>query len=209
MLRGVRWIGLAVLLAALPALAADEAPKGESKGAKKGAAPIRLRPDPVPRKESKYEPVRTLAGQVRSVDAAGQGLSLEVQTGIGRYARRQTVELTLAEDVIVRTLTPPVQLDENDRPKKYTAEELRQLKGEDRKLPGYTADLTAVARGQVVDVQLGRPKGATKPAGRGKAAEPEPEPLYVTHIVIRTRDPMPSAVPKAKAKDKAARKDSK
>jgi hypothetical protein len=71
---------------------------------------------------------------------------------------KKDVEVVAADDLKVRTLNPPVQYDEKGFPKKYTKDELKELKG-DSKLPGYTADFDAVQQGQVVVAYLAQKKG--------------------------------------------------
>src|SRR5947208_15329801 len=110
MIYGTRWVGLLVLAAALPALAADGPQKDDPKPpppASKVLAP--------PPEKPKYQPVRELAGKIAKLEE--RELGLEVVVGLGRYAKKETVELTLAEDVKVRTLVTPTKIDENGRVK--------------------------------------------------------------------------------------------
>jgi len=60
----------------------------------------------------------------------------------------------------VRTLQLPIDFDEKGKPKRYSAQELKDLKGPDPKLPGYTADFDSLKPEQVVKVYLARKKGA-------------------------------------------------
>jgi hypothetical protein len=69
----------------------------------------------------------------------------------------------------VRTLSPPVDYDDKGNVKKYTAKELKKLRGKGN-LPGYPADFDSLREGQAVKVYLAKPKAAKKKAGKkGKA----------------------------------------
>src|SRR5262245_53295686 len=58
------------------------------------------------------------------------------------------VDLTPADDMIVRRLDPPIYYD-NGKPRKPTAKELKEAKGEGN-LPGYQAELSDLKRDQLV-----------------------------------------------------------
>src|SRR5437868_4625580 len=106
MLHGPRWLGLALLTAALPALAADDPPKDDPK-----PAPPASRVLAPPADKPKYQPVRELVGKLVKLEE--RELGLEVVVGLGKYAKKETVDLTLAEDAKVRTLVTPTKIDEN------------------------------------------------------------------------------------------------
>jgi hypothetical protein len=82
----------------------------------------------------------------------------------------------------------PEQFDEKGNIKKYTKEELKQLKGKDTNLPGYESSFEALRPGQLVQVTLATHK-AKKPAASPGDAKDKP------------------AADKAADKDKAAEKD--
>ncbi len=85
--------------------------------------------------------------------------------------RSQDVDLQTTEDVKVRLANPPEQLDEKGRPKRYTAKELKELKGPDPKLEGYQADFSNLRPDQVVTVSLVKKKDVPKvkpTGGKGK-----------------------------------------
>ena len=67
------------------------------------------------------------------------------------------VTLTLGEDLNVRLKSPPVEYDENNKRKKHTAEELKELKGPGNEW-GYTGDLSQLQSGQSIKVYVGRKK---------------------------------------------------
>ncbi len=70
------------------------------------------------------------------------------------------VELQAAEEVKVRQAHPPESFDDKGKLKKYTAKELKELKGPDPKLPGYNAEFSDLREGQYVTVSLVKKKDA-------------------------------------------------
>jgi hypothetical protein len=89
------------------------------------------------------------------------------------------IELQPSDDLIVRWKTPPTVLDDKGRPKKLTDKEKRDLKGDNPKLPGYTASKEDLKNDQLVTVYLSKKKDAKK----DKEAEKDNKPV-VTMIVI-------------------------
>jgi hypothetical protein len=80
-------------------------------------------------------------------------------------AAHRDLELVADDDVKVRSLKVPPQFDDKGKPRKPTAEELKALKGPDRKLPGYTLDYADLKPGQIVRLSLSRRKTA-KPSDK-------------------------------------------
>jgi hypothetical protein len=80
---------------------------------------------------------------------------------------------TPADDVVVRRYRLPTR-DESGQPKKYTAEELKELKGDDPKLIGYNASYSDLQVGQTCRVTLCR-----------KRVDPK-DPDKVTYVPINT-----------------------
>jgi hypothetical protein len=188
-LRGTRWLGLALLTAALPALAADDPPKDNPKSSPPASrifAPLADKP--------KYQPVRELVGKIVKLEE--KELGLEVVVGLGKYAKKETVDLTLAEDARVRTLVTPTKIDENGRVKRLTPDELRKHRGPDLKLPGYTAEMNDLHKDLPVQVTLSRLRdtGPRRPSGKAAADEP----LFVTVVVILADDRAAAAKPGGK-----------
>jgi hypothetical protein len=96
------------------------------------------------------------------------------------------VELQAADEMKVRLLQPPTAFDDNGKPKKYTKKELDELKGPDKKLPGYTAAFESLRPGQVVDVYLAKKKDTGKPSAKDPDKDTKSDKrLLVTMIVIR------------------------
>jgi hypothetical protein len=78
-----------------------------------------------------------------------------------------------AEDVKVRFDKPPAAFDEKGNVKKYTAEELKELKGKDTKLPGYEGSVEKLTVGMPVKITLVRRKAPPKDADKDKPKNPD------------------------------------
>jgi hypothetical protein len=76
---------------------------------------------------------------------------------------QKEVEVEALDDVVVRTARPKEQFDEKGKVKKFTRAELKELKGPDKKLPGYKAEFGDVTADQVLQVTIVRKKGAAAP----------------------------------------------
>jgi hypothetical protein len=73
------------------------------------------------------------------------------------------VELDVADNVVVRRLYAPYQLDDKGKPRKPTPAELKDLKGPDAKAVGYNADLFDLKNGQTIQVSLLKRKDEKAP----------------------------------------------
>jgi hypothetical protein len=94
----------------------------------------------------------------------------------------QDIELNTQDDMIVRMANPRPSFDDKGRLKKLTRAELKELKGDDPKLPGYKAEFSDIQTDQIVQVTLVRKKNPgpiNKPVRKGKKdADAEvPDPL--------------------------------
>ncbi|MFN4259944.1 MAG: hypothetical protein ACK4RK_11680, partial [Gemmataceae bacterium] len=82
-------------------------------------------------------------------------------------------QVRIADDVKVRAMQPLETYDEKGNIKKYTSEELRELKGSDARLPGYAASFNELGSGHVVRVYLTMekpgPNGTTTKVSAGTA----------------------------------------
>jgi hypothetical protein len=94
------------------------------------------------------------------LDAAKQELNLQQLFKV--VTSKKDVDFRAAEGVKVRTLNPPVAYDEKGNVKKYTREELKELKGKDTSLPGYESSSDRLQTGQSVKVTLSNPKEPSK-----------------------------------------------
>lgn len=179
-----------VCVAAVPALAQDKA-----------AGKPSLRPD------QDLTPL-TLSGEatgrlVRVHSASSLTLELAFPTdkpvvrvvrGVRTVVNRPTVTrkqyiLDVADDVQVRAMQLPMQFDDMGKPKKYTSEEIKELRGTNARLPGYKRDYDSLRPGQIVTVSFRQVQPAApapvkqdEQAGDKKAQDKNPR---VTLIVIQ------------------------
>ena len=72
------------------------------------------------------------------------------------------VSAEAADSLKIRIELPPPELDDNGKLKKFTKEELKELKGENEKEWGYTGTVDNLQPGRIVKVFLAKPKGADK-----------------------------------------------
>jgi hypothetical protein len=155
---------LALLLVCfLPAIGQDN--KTDKKPDKK----TDKKADPAEKKqpEDKLVPLGELIGRLVRIEGAQKYLTLAVPQPRYTYPYRITyinrdVDLQATDEMKVRTLNPPVEFDEKGKPRKYTAKELKEMRGPDRKLPGYTADFESLKIGQIVRVTVARRKSVLK-----------------------------------------------
>jgi hypothetical protein len=101
--------------------------------------------------------------------------------------KHRNVDLTPAEDMIVRTSFVPVEFDEKGKPRKRTQKELKELKG-DSKLPGYQADASALKRGQQVTCYLEIKKKSGKKDDTDALVDSKPK----VRLILITAEPPPS-----------------
>jgi hypothetical protein len=124
----------------------------------------------------------------------GQAVSQAFKT----VSEHKDFDLQSTPGVAVRYLELPDQYDDKGNLKKYTAVELKELKGKNPDLPGYAADFDKLAPGQTVRVTLARPK-ADKHKPKDKDAPADVKPL-VAMVVIVADAPQPDAPAKGKGK---------
>lgn len=173
-MRQVRCFG-ALLLAGviiLPALA-DDKDKDAPTPEKPATTPTTKTPAPAP---EKWLTVWDTIGTLSKVNGTSISLKVEDQAaaqqqrlqqlirskgkgGSGGAAKAKTkdVDLVLAEDVKVRVGAPPIEFDDNGDLKKYSSEELKNLKGGERTW-GFAADTSQLNPGDVVRVIVARKK---------------------------------------------------
>ena len=79
-------------------------------------------------------------------------------------------------DMIVRLMSPPLQYDDKGFPKKYTAGELKEMKGDNPKLVGYNGDVNDLKNGLQVKVSVVKDP---PPAKEDAKADKPDKPKYV------------------------------
>jgi len=87
------------------------------------------------------------------------------------------VDLNTAEDVKVRLKNPPTKFDDKGKIVRYTEKELKELKGDDPKQPGYNGEFTDVRPGTIIEARLVKKKGTPMipkpmPGPKGKDVDP-------------------------------------
>lgn len=113
--------------------------------------------------KEKWIPVGQVVAILKEVRESDKSVVLSIQTKNSYYnpqarrmvpAKMEDVELLLKDDVKIRRLNPKEDFDDKGRPKKYTIKELKELKGDDLKTPGYPADFTDLISQSIVNVTL-------------------------------------------------------
>jgi hypothetical protein len=149
--------------------------------------------DPVKR----LQRLQKLIRKAQQLQARGGRLPFKVKQG------RKDFDLRAIDEVKVRVMQPPVEYDDQGNVKKYTAKELKELKGKDRKLPGYTSSWDQVADGQTVTVYLKpRTKKPAKEKDKDKDSnevEDDHRPLVKMVVILAEAD---ESKPRKKGKEK-------
>ena len=131
--------------------------------------------------------LNTVTGKVGKFDEASNCLTIKVPVP---YINNKNIEskdvdvkAILTDDVKIRIMVPPPQYDEKGRPKRYTTKELNELKGEDKKSPGFPGSVEDLQANAVVRVDLVRTKEDLNKLRRNKKDDPANE-LDRTNLVI-------------------------
>lgn len=147
-----------------------------------------------PREQAQRMQQLQIEMQRLQVEMARMGVGAQ-QSPYKVVMKRHDYEFQTDENTRVRFLQPPVAFDEKGNPKKYTDTELKQLKGSDPKLPGYTGEFDQLRPGHVVKVAIGK-KGATKSKDLDKA--PLDDDKAYAAVILVTGEDTPPTQPKKK-----------
>ena len=139
---------------------------------------------PNPDQEKRY---KELAKQQPKSAQEYKALSDQVADCKAKYFDTKEVpyqfQLETTKELKVRQLKlPPKEADKDGKPGKYTPDELKALRGEDTKLPGYTAEVKDLATDIIVRVYLDRSK--VKPTKPKPGEEPSDDPVAYPATVI-------------------------
>jgi len=113
--------------------------------------------------KEKWIPAGQVVAILKEVRESDKSVVLSIQTQNSYYspqakrivpAKMEDIELLLKDDVKIRQFNPPEAFDDKGRPKKYTPKELKELKGDDLKTPGYPADFSDLINQTIVNVTL-------------------------------------------------------
>lgn len=122
------------------------------------------------------------ASRITNPSARSRRVS-DLQAEINRQSAKvkeehKDVVLTTGEDMDVRLKTPPLDYDENGKRKKYTDQELKELKGPNHEW-GYSGDPTQLKTGQSLKAYIGKKK---MDKSKEKEAGGNPHFVYKIHI---------------------------
>lgn len=150
------------------------------KEAEKKPAPA-VRPAVAPRAEQpkpeKVEYGLVFWGRMASVETSQKTFSVAITQNIaepyfnGRFIavrirqQSQNVDLAADDNIRIRMPNPPLDFDDKGKPKKYTAKELKELKGPSG-LPGFPGDFDSLKTDQIVRVYLAKTKPSPRPVAR-------------------------------------------
>ena len=113
--------------------------------------------------KEKWIPAGQVVAVLKEVRESDKSVVLSIQTQNSYYSpqakrivptKMEDIELLLKDDVKIRQFNPPEAFDDKGRPKKYSNKELKELKGDDLKTPGYPADFSDLINQSIVNVTL-------------------------------------------------------
>lgn len=169
--------------------------KDEKKDAKKDE-PEKSEKMEKPGPAANYIKQATVSGKINEVRESDKNFSIEMPAGKGRNVR---LSFVVTDDAKIRTMTVPMIFDDRGNLKRPSIEELRRAKGKDRKdqlLPGFEADFSNLAQGQIVQVQAVTTKEkalAAQKAARVRPVPGQPPPPpedIMTNMVIILQEPL-------------------
>lgn len=108
------------------------------------------------------------------------------------------IDFQASDKVKVRTLVLPEIYDDKGNLQKYSPQQLNDLKGRDRSLPGYESSLDKLQAGQQLRVVLARSSNASSDQQEDSTSEKK---MQATLIVILA-EPSENSLPKGKANKK-------
>lgn len=144
---------------------------------------------------NQQQAMQRLQQLLRSRSRSRGRISMPANTG-NAAPKTKDVDLILADDVKVRIGDPPIEFDDKGNLKKYSSEELKNLKGGE-KTWGFAADTSQLKPGEIVRVTVARKKSS---GPKTKDTVPD-EP--VVKMVFILKDPGDKA---AAAADKTKKK---
>jgi hypothetical protein len=110
--------------------------------------------------------------------------------------KEQPEEIDAIEEVKVRVANPPPKFDEKGNIAQYTPKELDELKGPDKKAPGYPGDWSDLKPGQYVQITLVLKKNlpdVAKLKAEGKEITPEIKAEFKpkASLIVVLQEPQP------------------
>lgn len=146
--------------------------------------------------KSPYVKLQTATGKISKFEEAGGVITIKVEQPyiVKREVKKKEFEIKaiLTDDVKIRILNPPPLYDDKGRMKRYTAKELKELRGEDTKTPGFPADTGDLVNNAMVQLDLVLKKEDYKKLkSKKKSDDPLPE-VPSTNLIIVIAPPPPS-----------------
>lgn len=159
--------------------------KGTDGTTKKKATGTKKEKPEVPK--NPYVKLNTVSGKVGKFDEASNCLTIRVPVPYINNKKFDSkdvdVKAVLTDDVKIRVMIPPPQFDDKGRPKRYTNKELNELKGEDKKSPGFPGTTDDLQANALIRVDLVRTKEDLNKLRRNKKDDP-PNELDRTNLII-------------------------
>jgi len=90
---------------------------------------------------------------------------------------RKDFDLDAIDKIVVRWKELPTEYDEKGNVKEYTPKELKERRGKDSKVPGYSAEWADLRVGQEVQVYVTTPKKKAKTTTKEPAKDKKDEPV--------------------------------
>jgi hypothetical protein len=97
---------------------------------------------------------------------------------------KKKLELSAVDEIVVRTMLPPVEYDDKGKVKKLTPKEIKALKGPDPSLPGFPADFDSLKPNKKVKIYLLKSKESSRTKSADKDETKAKEKPKVKMIVI-------------------------
>src|SRR5205807_1878012 len=94
----------------------------------------------------------------------------------GSIYTAKNMEVKAAENAKVRSMSLPVEFDDNGFQKKWTKKEIAE-KRDKTGLPGFPSDFDALKSGQYIDIYLAKPPAAPKVAPKKKGPDDDDVPV--------------------------------
>ena len=136
------------------------------------------------------------AGKINDVRESDKNFSIDMAAGKGKNVR---LSFVVTDNAKIRTMSMPMVFDDRGNLKRPSRDEYLRAKGKDRKdqlLPGFEAEFSNLAQGQVVQVQAVTTKEralAAQKAARVRLVPGQPPPPpedIMTNMVLILQEPL-------------------
>jgi hypothetical protein len=178
-----------------PKDAKKDTKKDEKKDAKKDE-PEKTEKMEKPAATVNYIKQGLFAGKINDVRESDKNFSIDMAAGKGKNVR---LSFVVTDDAKIRTMSMPMVFDDRGNLKRPSRDEYLRAKGKDRKdqlLPGFEAEFSNLAQGQVVQVQAVTTKEralAAQKAARVRLVPGQPPPPpedIMTNLILILQEPL-------------------